>query len=112
MTKQENNTTAAASTNATSVTTSVTELQGVELTNEAAYNVFFKIYDKASAPTVGTDAPVITIPVAANAEVSRQWADGLLLNNGYAFAMTKNEADSDTTVLVAGDLKAHSDYLN
>lgn len=111
-TKATNNKTATASTNATSVTSVPTQLDGVELTNEAAYSVFFKIYDKATAPTVGTDVPIVTIPVAATSTVVDNFDGGLELVNGYAFAMTKLEADTDTTVLVAGDLKAHSDYIS
>lgn len=104
--------TAAATTNATSVKGTAANLYEVSLTNYAAYTTFFKVYNKATAPTVGTDIPVATLEVAANSSrVIEFGALGLRLTTGYAFAMTKLQADTDTTVLVAGDLKVIGAYI-
>ena len=111
-TKADNNKTAAASTNATSVTAVPTQIDSIDLTNYAGYSCFFKIYDNATTPTVGTDIPILTIPVPTLSESTHAWPDGLQLANGYTYAMTKLIADTDTTVLVAGDMKAHSDYIS
>src|SRR5260370_21617202 len=58
---------AAAPTNATSLKASAGQLYTIDVFNVAAYNVFLKLYNKASAPTVGTDTPVMTIPIQAGA---------------------------------------------
>src|SRR5581483_5493004 len=56
----------AASTNATSVKASAGRLYQIHLCNTSAALKFVKFYNKASAPTVGTDTPVATYPLAAN----------------------------------------------
>jgi hypothetical protein len=104
--------TAAASTNATSTKTTAGTVYSIALSNYAAYATYFKLYNKASAPTVGTDIPLQTIAVAANSYLAvNMGALGLRFSTGIAFAMTKLQADTDTTVLVAGDLKDHMSYI-
>jgi hypothetical protein len=57
--------TTTASTNATSIKTTAGTLYCLNVTNKTAATIYVKLYNKASAPTVGTDVPVMTIPVAA-----------------------------------------------
>jgi hypothetical protein len=102
---------AAASTNATSLKASAGQLYTVDVFNPAAYNVFLKLYNKASAPTVGTDTPVMTIPVAAGGGYSKTWPMGFTFGTGIAYAITKLQADSDTTVVVAGDLTGNAIWI-
>lgn len=101
---------AGASTNATSVKGSAGRLFAGKLCNAAAYDVFFKLYNKASAPTVGTDTPAATIPIKAGTcqDIAGTW--GIPLSTGIAYAITKLQADSDTTVVVAGDLTGYLVY--
>ncbi|SEE51612.1 hypothetical protein [Bradyrhizobium lablabi] len=102
---------AAASTNATSLKVSAGQLYTIDVFNAAAYNVFLKLYNKASAPTVGTDTPVMTIPVQAGGGYSKTWPMGLSFATGIAYAITKLQADSDTTVVVAGDLTGNTTWI-
>ena len=95
---------AAATTNATSLKASAGNIAAIDLFNVAAYMVFLKLYNKASAPTVGTDTPVWTIPIPAGGGFSDDFSQGEYFSTGIAFAITKLQADSDTTVLVAGDV--------
>lgn len=95
---------AAASTNATNLKASAGQISSIDVYNPAAYAVFLKIYNKASSPTVGTDTPVMTIPVSAGGGYSKTWTFGFPLGTGISYAITKLQADSDTTVVVAGDL--------
>ncbi len=95
---------AAASTNATSVLAVPGVVDGYELYNGAAYAVFVKFYDKASAPTVGTDTPAFTVGIPAGGRASVAFEKGLRFGTGIAFAITKLVADSDTTVVVADDV--------
>jgi hypothetical protein len=95
---------AAASTNATSLKASAGNIFEIDVFNVAAYDVFLKLYNKASAPTVGTDTPVFTIPLKAGTGYSKSFLYGRNFATGIAYAITKLQADSDTTVVVAGDL--------
>lgn len=97
----------AASTNATSVCA-----QGCRLTMLTAGNindqeVFLKLYDKASAPTVGTDTPVYTFPVPGNTRASGTNIPipdgGIEFKNGLALAITAGIADSDVTAVSANE---------
>jgi len=100
---------AAASTNATNLKSKPGNLYGFYFENNAAYDVYVKFYDKASAPTVGTDVPVFTVkvPTGSNASPATMMLDGLgtAFANGISYAATKLFADTDTTVLVANDVQ-------
>jgi hypothetical protein len=102
---------AAATTNATSLKATPGQIYNIDLFNTAAYAVFLKIYNKASAPTVGTDTPVWTIPVPAGGGFSKFFPMGKTLGTGFAYAITKLQADSDTTAVIAGDLTGSIDWV-
>lgn len=95
---------AGATTNATSLKASAGNIYSIHVYNVAAYDVFLKLYNKASAPTVGTDTPVWTIPIKAGGGFSANFPIGTSFSTGIAYAITKLQADSDTTAVVAGDL--------
>jgi hypothetical protein len=93
----------AASTNAAVVKSSVGSLWEVTVSNVTATPVFVKFYNKATAPTVGTDVPVLTIPVAANSTLSMQFgATGKRFLTGIGVAATAGALATDTAVAVAG----------
>jgi hypothetical protein len=95
----------AATTNATSAKASAGTVWSVFLSNMTASAKFVKLYNKASAPTVGTDIPVMTIEVAPNA--SRQvdgGSNGFRFATGIAFAITGAQADADATAVALGDV--------
>jgi hypothetical protein len=102
---------AGASTNATSLKASAGALGDIDVFNVAAYSVFLKLYNKASAPTVGTDVPVWTIPLAAGTGYARTFPFGKWFSTGIAYAITKLQADSDTTIVAAGDLTGSIDWI-
>lgn len=102
---------AAASTNATSLKGSAGNVYQMDVFNVAAYDVFFKFYNKATAPTVGSDTPTWTIPIKAGTGYSVRFPYGKSFATGVAYAMTKLQADSDTTVLVAGDVTGTIDWI-
>lgn len=102
---------AAATTNATSLKASAGNIWGIHVYNVAAYDVFLKIYAKASAPTVGTDTPVWTIPVKAGGGFSANFPVGTPVPTGIAYAITKLQADTDTTAVAAGDLTGRITWM-
>lgn len=58
-----------------------------------AIAAFLQIYNKTSAPTIGTDTPVLTYPIPANAVFSQAIPNGgAYLGTGIAFAFTTDAA--------------------
>lgn len=104
----------AASTNATSVKGSAATLYGVQVYNTNAAARYLKLYNKASAPTVGTDTPVkvITIPGATTGAGSNITipACGIAFGTGLAFALTTGVANSDTGAVAANEIVVNLDY--
>ncbi len=81
-------------------------LYGVQAGNVNAAARYLKLYDKATAPTVGTDVPVQTIIVPGdtagggnNVPVPE---DGIAFAHGIAFALTTGMADGDPSGVAAG----------
>lgn len=100
----------AATTNATSTKAAPGILYGFSLCNKSAAAVYFKFYNKASAPTVGTDAVFVKIMIPTLACRDRSMLPGLNFATGIAFAITGAEANSDTTAVAAGDVSGAFDY--
>ena len=93
----------AASTNAAVVKASAGALYELTVSNVTATPVFVKFYNKATAPTVGTDVPVLTVPVAANTTVPVQFGIvGKRFATGIGIAVTAGAAATDTAAAVAG----------
>ena len=95
---------AAASTNATVAKASAGDLFRVTGFNANAAARYLKIYNKATAPTVGTDTPVWTEYLPAQARFELSFPKGYYLSAGISYALTTGGADSDTGVLTAGDV--------
>jgi hypothetical protein len=86
-------------------TSSRGNLCGGFLTNESGVELYVKFYDSAAAPTVGTDTPVLTIPIPLLTTLPIQSVAplGVYFANGIWVAATANIADSDTTDPADGD---------
>ena len=96
---------AAASTNATSGGVGPSALCFVSAYNAAASVRYLKLYDKATAPVVGTDVPVMTIAIQATSQLLMNLGENrLLFRNGLAFALTTGAPDADTGAVTAGDV--------
>lgn len=96
---------AAATTNATSAKASAGTVYTIDAMNTTAAVKYLKLYNKASAPTVGTDTPVRTIALPpSNATYRIQFPSGYYFSTGIAYALTGAAADADATALAAGDV--------
>jgi hypothetical protein len=63
---------------------------------------YLKIFDKATAPVLGTDTPIMTIMLAANVPQRVDFGvETCPMKFGLAIAVTLNPADADATVLAA-----------
>ena len=95
----------AAGTNATVTKSSAGRLYKVQAFNNAANLLFLKIYNKATTPTVGTDAPIATLALPSKVKYDLDFdLIGLYCSLGISFAITANAADNDTTAIAAGDV--------
>lgn len=102
---------AANSTNATLVKNTNGKVFTITGYNAAAALRYLKLYNKATAPTVGTDTPVFTYALPATAAFQFTIPGGYQFGTGIGFALTVNAADSDTTVVAAGDITVlHINY--
>jgi hypothetical protein len=96
----------AATTNATLFKAGKCFVDNFACSNIGGAAAFVKVYDKASAPTVGTDVPVLTIPLAAAGVFNGGGAQlGWMFSLGFAVAITNLAADTDTTAVAAAQVK-------
>jgi hypothetical protein len=95
---------AAASTNATSAKASAGRVYAIQGYNAATSVRYLKIYNKASAPTVGTDTPIKTLALPPSAGFAFDFPVGYYFATGIAYALTTGSADSDTGALTAADV--------
>lgn len=104
-------TNSAASTNATSIKASAGTIWSIVASNVNAAARYLKFYNKASAPTVGTDVPVIVITLPAGQTVQIDGgSNGIRFGTGIALAITTGMADSDTGAVVANEIKVATSY--
>lgn len=92
----------AATTNATSVAVGATQLRDLNIENLTGTIYYLKLYDKATAPTVGTDLPVQTFALRANDRTAPLLPAGLKFTAGLAFALTAGAPNADNTAVVVG----------
>lgn len=102
----------AATTNATSVKASAGMLNNCIVSNNGAAVAYIKLYNKASAPTVGTDIPVLTALVPVNGTISLELgAYAERFTTGIAYAITGGMAVADVTAVAANQVAVHMSYL-
>lgn len=89
------------------------EMIGVNVGTSAL--AYAKFYDKATAPTVGTDTPAYVVPLptagsANGAGAARSWPTGLKFANGIWLAITTGMGDSDNTAPAASQVLVSGSY--
>lgn len=99
--------TTAATTNAGAIKAGVGSIYELTISNPTATPAYVKFYNKSGAPVVGTDVPVLTIPVgAAGTDAAFVQLDfgtvGKRFTTGISIAATGAAVSSDTTAAVAG----------
>ena len=107
---------AANSTNSTLISAGQHTVYSVELGGVGSVPAFLKIYDKATAPTCGTDTPVkvLIIPAAATAANGAgsnvPFPVGINILNGLGICITGVVTDADTTAVAATTFVINIDY--
>jgi hypothetical protein len=82
-------------------------ISGWYIANNAAYAVFVKFYNKATAPVVGTDTPVFTIQIPASSATNVNFAPGINFPTGIGIGASKAVGDGDSTALATNDCVAN-----
>lgn len=103
----------AGSTNATSLKGSAGQIYMISAINLNAAVRYLKIYNKATAPTVGTDTPVWTFPIPASATGAGfvlSIPTGVEFSLGIALALTTGVADADTGAVAANEIIVNIAY--
>jgi hypothetical protein len=95
---------ATASTNATSVKATAGNVYHIVAANMATSARFLKLYNKATAPVVGTDTPLVTLYLPAGGGYSDVFDIPLGFTVGIAYAVTGGVGDGDTTAVAANDV--------
>ena len=101
----------AATTNGALILTGTSGLPAFYATNEGASYAYVKLYNKATAPTVGTDIPEMTIPIPPAAAGVPGVVNLHMGFHGFRFALglgisiTRNAVFSDTTAVGASEVK-------
>lgn len=102
-----------ASTNATVIRGQETKLYVVSAIGLTSSVRYLKFYDSSTTPDVGTDVPVLTIPVPANTQgagVVIPFNVPIVFTAGLSFAITSGSADNDTGAVGAGDVIINLSY--
>ncbi len=94
----------AATTNATVLKATAGMVFYIGLHNTTAAAKYFRLYNKATAPTVGTDVPVQIITVPANSSKELTINYGLKFATGIGYAITNAATVLDATAVAAGDV--------
>lgn len=102
----------AASTNATLVKSSVSKVFYIAAFNLNAAARYLKLYDKATAPTVGTDTPkhVFMIP-GGSSGFTLTLSVPAKFTNGIGFAITTGIADGDTGAVALNEVVVNLGYI-
>lgn len=102
---------AAATTNASSVKAEAGVVTGYYLVNESAGFRYVKLYNKASAPTVGTDTPRCVFGIPAGSAANLCLDPPVLFETGIALAVVAGIADSDATAVGASEVAVTLYYV-
>lgn len=83
---------------------------GWYLFNGAASTRYVKLYNKASAPVLASDTPVLTIPVPAGGAANVEFSNGIEFATGIGWAATTGVGDADTGAPGANEVVANLLY--
>jgi hypothetical protein len=103
----------AATTNARTIKATAGTVYNIVASNANAAVRYLKLYNTATAPTVGTTVPVLTIaiPAAGTTPPINFGAMGHRFSTGISMALTTGVADSDTAAVAANEIKVVTSYI-
>jgi len=104
------------STNATSVKSSPGTVFNVIIHNThtgggSGAAIAFRLYDKTTAPVVGTDTPMIIIHVPSGSSKEINFTSGVTFTDGIAYSITGGDDLLDATVVDADGVQLYMGYV-
>ena len=104
------------STNATSVKNSPGTVFNVIIHNThtgggSGAAIAFRLYNKTTAPVVGTDVPFIVIHVPSNSSKELNFTSGITFTSGIAYSITGGDSLLDATVVDADGVQLYVGYV-
>lgn len=70
-----------------------------------------RLYNKATAPTVGTDVPMVIIHVPSHESKEINFTSGITFTAGIAYSITAGDTLLDTTVVDADGVQLYMGYM-
>jgi len=102
------------STNATSVKASPGTVFNMIIHNTHAgggSSITLRLYDKETAPVVGTDVPMAIIHVGSSVSKELNFTSGITFTNGIAYSITAGDSLLDATVVDADGVQVYMGYM-
>jgi hypothetical protein len=99
-----------ANTTGVSIKGSAGQVYGWYVANTATSWRCMKLYNKATAPTVGTDTPFMTIPLPPSSATNIAFPQGIAMGTGIGIGVTTGVADGDTGAPSANDVIVNIGY--
>jgi hypothetical protein len=100
----------AGSNNAANIKAAAGTVTGWKIYNNSNYPIYVKLFDKATAPSPGSDTPKQTIGVDAG-DSDLITSAGYVYTTGIGIAIVKGIADADNTPVLASDCVVDIFYL-
>lgn len=100
----------AATTNAAVIKSTAANFYGLSAMNTSATTKYVRFYSKATAPTVGTDVPIMVVAVPATSSKEIEYVPALRIGTGLGVAITGGAAVNDATAVAAGDVQLLVSY--
>jgi hypothetical protein len=95
-------------TNGSCVKSSPSSLYGWAIVNTNASIRYVKLYSKGTTISVGTDTPIVTLPIPGNANgagmLAAEYNAGITFGSGLGYAVTVNAPAADSTAVGSGDI--------
>ncbi len=102
---------AAATNNATSLKASAGQVYSVDLFNNAAYPVYFKLYNTASSPSsCGATNLIKVVGTQAGTQHTIKTEEGWPFATGIGYCLTKGITDADNTAVLLSDAVVDGSY--
>ena len=74
-------------------------------------SIAFRLYNKSTAPVVGTDVPMIVIHVPANSSKEINFTSGITFTDGIAYSITDGDTLLDATAVSADGVQVYIGYM-
>ncbi len=101
----------AATTNLAVVDTGQHIIYSITAFNANATVRYLKLYNKATAPVLASDRPVIVVPIPATGMVHLPMFMGARFPLGIGVALVTGIADTDATAVAANEIKVSLSYF-